>query len=274
MRFSTVLSPLLALIVLEMALPRPLVLAAEPGPGLEVLWSSSSETRSLKSWPELELLRLKSRAVQEQDPITGKISKWNGIPLSRLIDEALEKLTVEQKAQIDLVVFRNAEGGQALVPRYVISRYPLILGTHRQGSRIEGGLTVVVPLTSAPKIQSEGLPLGTYALDKLTLIELTSYSNRFSGLFLKRRTDPAAIRGETMFVRNCISCHSETRGKPLPPVVEARSLASLGHPAATGVPRLSERDARALASYLEAFRSENPRTGTTPRNVAGNVTDS
>ncbi|MCM2323444.1 MAG: cytochrome c [Oligoflexia bacterium] len=223
---------------------------------LEVSWTSSIGTQSLRSWTPAELKTFRLSQAQEKDK-TGKTLKWEGILLSRLVDAALEKLTVEQKAQVDLLVLKNGEGGQAIIPRHVVEKYPLLVAHRKSGKELDSA-TVVVPVSTAPKIQDEGLPLGTYGLAGLSHVELTSYPLRYSSLFLKRRTDPAAIRGEKMFVRNCIACHS---GGPtsLSSNTEARSLASAGHSRIGDVPQLSERDVRALVSYLEAYRVENPR---------------
>ena len=118
-----------------------------------------------------------------------------------------------------------------------------------------------MPWTSKSKIQSENLPIESYFLGDLTHIELSNYRERYGSVFLKRRTDPLAMRGEKLFVQNCVGCHADG-GKPglaeLSGELQARRLVSDGHPAQVkGVPKLGERDRKALVNYLDAFRTEN-----------------
>jgi mono/diheme cytochrome c family protein len=125
----------------------------------------------------------------------------------------------------------------------------------------QGPFYSVAPWTSSPKIAAEGMALDSLFISKVTRIEFSNYREQFSSLFLKRRTDPAAMRGEKFFVQNCLSCHATGPG---PSVVElsgaqkSRSLASVGHPQMKGVPKLGDKEIRSLTSYLEAFHSENP----------------
>ena len=106
----------------------------------------------------------------------------------------------------------------------------------------------------------EGLPVESYFLSEVSRLELSNYSERYSGLFLKRRTDPLAMRGEKIFVQNCITCHST--GK-IPSLTDGadhgaarQKLASGGHPPVKGSPKLNDRDFRALVNYLDAYRAE------------------
>jgi hypothetical protein len=197
--------------------------------------------------------------------------------ISKFVEQALQELPLEQRASVDLLVLRNAAGKEALIPRSLVTHYPLLLAYQKDGKPLEGAegpFAVVVPVATSPKIIREGLPLSAYALSGVTEIEFASYQSRYSGLFLKRRTDPAAIRGEKMYVQTCIGCHGAGRARSLSDVTvsataQVRTVASALHPPATGAPRLTERDLRALVSYLEAFRAESQSVSLIPSQTGG-----
>lgn len=180
--------------------------------------------------------------------------------LADLIVRATEPLGADDRASIDLVVLRNAAGGQALVPRWFVVKYSMLLA---RGGEEGTGLRAVVPWTSQPSSGREGLPVATFFLEGVTEIELGNYRERYGSLFLKRRTDPAAVRGEKLFVQTCVSCHDSGRG---PSVLAANLLEGRWgeilrspalHPGAKGIPSLGDRESRSLASYLEAYREES-----------------
>lgn len=226
---------------------------------LSVSWSVTGPEQELKTWNQAAFGKLKSVSSQEKSPTTGKLTHYKGVLLSQVLEQAMESLPLERKAQVDLLVLKNASGGQVLLPRSVVTKYPVMLA-------LDGDKTsVVMPWTSKSRIMSEDLPIESYFVSDLTRIELSNYRERYQSVFLKRRTDPLAMRGEKIFVQNCVGCHAgdnkpsvaDLSGEP-----QSRRLASDGHPAQVkGVPHLNERDRRALVNYLEAYRSENsPKT--------------
>lgn len=229
------------------------------------LGSGASKT-VLKSWSLSELLSLKSVSSREKDPEGGQLTVWKGVPFSKWFEKVVSELPVEGRARVDLLVLRGAGGEEVLIPRFLITRYPLMLAAFRNGVALKesgGAIQVVVPWSSKPGIQKEGLPLGAYFGFPLREMELTNYESRVGALLLQRRTDPAAIRGEKLFTRNCIVCHQAGKGsaqKGISLLDGGRSLAlaSLDHPKAPGAPELSAQDRRALTSYYNAFRSEKP----------------
>jgi hypothetical protein len=226
---------------------------------LTAVWNpgGGASEQALATWTGAEISKFKRVSSREQDPATGQIVSWSGTSLSGIVEKALSQLPPEKKAQFDLIVARNAQGAQALIPRSIVNKYPLLLGQARDG----GPMTVVVPWTSRSKIRSEELPLQTFFVSGVSRIEFTSYREKYGNLFLKRRTDPAAMRGEKLFVKNCVGCHDGGGKSPLElsAEVHARKLASAGHPAGKDLPKLAERDLRAVVSYLDAYRAENPR---------------
>ena len=255
--------------------------AAVPASGLTVILDAvegalvSTVRHELKRWDIADLSKFKQVSTQEKDPVTGKLANYKGVLLSHVLEQAMESVSPDQKAQVDLVVFRNPAGGQVLVPRSVITKYPVLLGVK------DGKTTLVMPWTSKPRLMQEGLPVVAFFLADVTRVELTNYRERFGNLFLKRRTDPLAMRGEKIFVQNCVSCHATGQGNATLPhspsvadlSVEARAhrLATVGHPVVEGAPKLDERDRRALVNYLDRFRAESASKTAKPEHSSSQV---
>lgn len=233
---------------------------------LTATWEQGGIREEIKAWSLNDLSGLKKVSTQERDPMTGKLSQWNGVLLSQVVDHAMQTMPAERKAQVDLVVLKNTAGGQAFIPRALIVKYPMLLALQRDQKSLGdlGPVYSVVPWTSKTKIQQEGVPLEKFFLPQVTQVELTNYRERYSGLYLKRRTDPAAMRGEKLFVQQCVTCHADRQN---PTILElasgekTREVASAGkHPEVKGTPSLTDKDKRSLKSYLEAYRAENSGT--------------
>jgi mono/diheme cytochrome c family protein len=230
-------------------------IASQARADLTIALSVSGPEQVLKTWDAAALANLKTSASsQEKDPLTGKLTTFKGLLLSHLVEQSMAGVALERKAQVDLLVIKNGAGGQVLLPRSVLTKYPAMLALGGPAPR------VVMPWTSKPKMLKEDLPIESYFVSDVVRIELANYRERYSSVYLKRRTDPLAMKGEKIFVQNCVGCHadgnrpalSELSGEP-----QARKLASDGHPPSVkGVPKLSERDRRALANYLNAYRAE------------------
>jgi hypothetical protein len=264
-------------LVLRPSFSRPVteVLAANEASSpfrLVAVWNEAGLKQDLKSWDLSDLAKFKKIESRERDPLSGKVVQWKGILLSHFIEKALSGLTPENRAHIDLVVLEGSSGTKALIPRAMITKYPVLLALQNSGPdspkslnasdasanfQSRGPVYSVVPWSTKPKILEEGLPLENYFVSNLEKIEFTSYSDRFSGLFLKRRTDPSAMRGEKLFVQNCVSCHTDGDAKVYQ-FGQAGSAASTEHPAMKAALRLSERDKKSLVSYLNAYKAENP----------------
>lgn len=217
--------------------------------------------QELKVWDLAELARLKRSISREKDPKSGKVLRSEGVLLTQLIDQALEKLPLENRAQIDLIVLKNTSGQQAMVPRALMIKYPLLIAFHQDvASKQEyGPLSVVVPWTSRPKILSEDLPLEKFFVSHLAQVELTNYRHQFGALFLKRRTDPKAMRGEKLFVQSCAGCHEAGRTPSLfsaDHLNRAKVFAEKGHPGTTSGVKMNERDRVAILRYAEALHAE------------------
>jgi hypothetical protein len=232
-------------VVVTIGVTAPVGATSPVAPVLSVVWSAAGSEQALKSWDSIGISKLKTVQSHEKDPATGKLTAYRGARLDDVIEQAMAELPVERKAQVDLVIFKNAAGGQVMIPRSVIVKYSGMLA--QQGDQ----LSLVMPWTSKPRIVQEALPVETYSLASVNRVELSNYQERFGALFLKRRMDPLAVRGEKFFVQNCISCHSSS-----PQETASRGLALSEHPTVKGGPKLDSRDRRALTSYLDAYRAE------------------
>jgi mono/diheme cytochrome c family protein len=216
------------------------------------------------TWGELGALRAASSL--EREPGGGEARQWRGPLLGEIIEGAMKDLSVEQRAQIDLIVLRNAGGQQALVPRSFLVKYPMLLAMSRDGKSLgeRGPLYSVPPWTSREaKVAREGLPVETFFLPGVKEVILTNFQTRFGTYFLSRRTDPAAMRGQKLFVQSCATCHAAGQGPELSSLLtpafvsKTRALAAAGsHPSVPGFARPDKKEARALNQYLDAHSAE------------------
>lgn len=231
---------------------------------LKASWNAQGTHRELKSWSLADLSHLHKWSSREKDPVSGKVIKWEGVLMSQIVDQLLKHLPVENQAQIDLIILKNQLGERALIPRSLISSYPLFLAYQWESSSPKdhrGPLYSVVPWSSKPKILKEVLPLEKYFLGQVSQVELTNYRDQYSFLYLKRETDPSAMRGQKFVVQNCVGCHTASPGANLFGLSNSEQIsrfASLGHPSKSAIGPLSERDRRSVVRYLEAHQSENP----------------
>ncbi len=296
--------PVSQLLILSLAASAPVRAAETPGASLRALntvgvsQAATGGPQELKSWSMTELQDHKAHKEMtrhEKDPVSGKVVGFQGVQLSILVDEALKTLTADQRAQIDLVVLKGDKGSQALVPRWFIQKYPVLVALSRDHKTLgeQGPLYSVVPWTSVSKISKEAVPLESFFVAGLQQIEFANYKERFGRYYLKRRSDPAAIRGEKLFVQSCATCHAAgsapgmsltsagaapAGATALAPATaataaaldtsiraaldrlaapaEVQKLGSVGHPAVPGMSKLSDREIRSLSSYFDAFRAE------------------
>lgn len=223
-------------------------IAADAGsPVLKAVFAVG-QAQTLRTWDIAALKKLKQVASQEKDPHSGVMAFYQGPLLSAVIDEAMSSLPPEKRAQVDLVILKGSQGEQALIPRGFIVKYPFLLSFNKE----KNGLNSAAPSTSHPKLSKEGAPLGTFFLAGVDQIELTNYQDRYGPYYLKRRTDPAAIRGEKFYMQNCLGCHSTGAG-PAPARLEKWSA---DHSKVRGLAKLGDKEMKSLMSYLLARQSE------------------
>lgn len=243
---------------------------SNPAYRLTATWTGAgpSSNHEIKGWSLQELSQgFKKTISRERDPATGKLVKWEGVLLSSFVDKALEALPIEGRAQVDLIVLHGQNGRRALLPRAFVSKYPVLLAfrgeslTHSGEAADRGPVYSVVPWSSKPRIMNEDLPLESFFVSKITRVEFTNYREQYNSLYLKRRTDPSAMRGEKLFVQNCVNCHTGGQGPSLSGIVNeggVKRFASTGHPPIKAGLKLTDRDRQSIIRYLNAHREENP----------------
>ncbi|OFZ18021.1 MAG: hypothetical protein A2X94_04540 [Bdellovibrionales bacterium GWB1_55_8] len=230
---------------------------------VSVVWGAQGAPYQLYTFDFNALSKeLKTGSSKEEDPATGKVVRWSGVLLQGVIDRSLRDVAIESKARVDLIILKSRSGKEAVIPRSLVTKFPVLLATSREGTSLKG-LHSVIPWTSKSKVRVEKLPIGSFFLEDVVQIELANFQGRFQPFFLKRRTDPSALRGENLFLRNCVACHTDAGRSILSDLAsesKSRSLAS-GHPTIRGFTPLSERDQRAIQSYFYSFRAENAQQG-------------
>jgi mono/diheme cytochrome c family protein len=256
--------------VLSLALG--LTIAALAGPesalaaDLRVAQEVAGQRQELRVFTLAELAALKVASSSERDRGGGEARQWRGPLLGEIIEGAMKELSVEQRAQIDLVVLRGGNGQQALVPRSFLVKYPMLLAMIRDGKPLgdRGPLYSVPPWTSREaKVAREGLPVETFFVPGVKEVILTNFQTRFGTYFLSRRTDPAAMRGQKLFVQSCATCHAAGQGPELSSLLtpafvsKTRALAAAGaHPTVPGFAKPDKKEGRALNQYLDAHSAE------------------
>lgn len=232
------------------------------GHRLSIVFRDGGAEQELKSWTVAELSKGKQTSSQEKDPASEKIARWKGPLLGPMIETALAQVPLEKRAQVDLIILKGNAKSEAVIPRSFVVKYPLLLAVGGElGER--GPLFSVAPWTSRGKaIEKEELPVLTYFVPGLQRVELTNSHEKFGYVYLRKRTDPIALRGEKRFVQSCLACHGTGRAPTLTDLsneTHSRALASTGHPKIKGAPDLDERERRSLQTYLEAIRAESAR---------------
>lgn len=206
-------------------------------------------------WDVARVSALPQKKLSEKAPGSKELKTWTGIHLRDLIEETAGKLPPEKNAEVDLVVVEDSLGKKAMIPRSFVNKYGVIL-SHNATE----GWSVVPPWTSDKKAQKERLPLETFYMGSVNRITLTNYRNLYGErLFLKRRTDPLAMRGEKIFVQTCMGCHFQNaKAKPdeMAGKIQASYSIEKPHSPVAGFPDLDEKDWRALRIYTKASQEE------------------
>jgi len=181
-----------------------------------------------------------------------------GPRLSALVEQAMAGLTAEDRSRIDLVILKGEGKGegdrrQVWIPRSYVSKGPLVV------VQSESRFKTVLPADPRPGPAAAELPLAAFEIENLTRVELANYQERLAGLLLQRRTDPAAMRGEKLFIQNCMACHSDSSAKWKGlggALAQTLGAGIQKHVTAPGVRPLDDRSSRALVSYWNAWLSE------------------
>jgi len=86
----------------------------------------------------------------------------------------------------------------------------------------------------------------------VTNIILTSYQDEYAEFRLQKRTDPSAMRGEKLFLQNCISCHADKKSMN----IKSTSLNGIQTHSPFGFEVFSKRDIRSIDRYIDLYRKQ------------------
>lgn len=235
---------------------------------LQVQWDApgGSAPTVLKTFTLSELQARKWSVLNEKDPLSPKkeVAKFQGLSLAALVEEATKSLTAAERSTTDLVILKTRHSAEISLPKAFLVKYPQIQVAFKRNSLSlgEDAPRIILPATSNAKIQKENILLEPMFITQLASVTLTSYERRSNGFFLTRRTDPAAMRGEKLFLQNCISCHAQKEAvlTHLTAAEKIEKVAQGEHPVVPGnhgFQSLFDKKAlRSLVSYLAAFRFE------------------
>ena len=232
---------------------------------LQIAWEppTSATPQVLKDYSPEELAKRKEATLTEADPLAkDEKAKFLGPSLSALVQDTTKSLSAADRATTDLVVLKTRTGKEALMPKAFLVKYPQIqLALKRNGQPLgPEAPRVVLPASTNAKIRKEGILLAPLFVSELSEITLTSYEKRFGRFILTRRTDPAAMRGEKLFLQNCVACHSQPGAvtSSLASAEKIEKVAGGSHPEIAGLRELKslfdKKATRSLSSYLEAFK--------------------
>ena len=182
----------------------------------------------------------------EQKDLNEKMVHWRGVLLSEVVEKLLEPLTSDKKARIDLLRLGASDGSFVYMPRSLAIKYPILLGYKDLEGEKDKSLSLVLPVSTHPRIFQEGLFIDSYSLKAINSVQLTSYEERFKKFFLKRRTDPVALGGEKAFIIKCSGCHDP----------ESKRTGSLSVSQAKRP--LTKQEKKGIERYIQVFNDENP----------------
>lgn len=214
---------------------------------------TSKEIKDLLRWNGEPIETLKFKTQQSFDPQTQEKFKTHGVVLSEFVNVVLQKLPLEARAVVDLVVVIDQQNRKVEIPRSFINRHPLFLAK-KQTTATKWFLFLPA---AEEKVKQEVLPVERYRVDGVQQVLLTSYSRYYSKRFFsKQQTDPALARGEKRFVQTCLACHALDAegmdpGKKLLPT-NLSQFQMAGHPAVRAMPAFNLLDQRAVEKFARA----------------------
>lgn len=238
---------------------------ADVAAALQIAWErpNSPAPQVLKEYAVTDLEARKLVSISENDPLAkGAPAQFSGLSLATLVDEATKGLTAADRSDADLVVLKTRAGREVLMPKAFLVKYPQIQVSFRKNGQSLGadGPRVVLPATTNAKIRKENVLLEPMFVSELAAVTLSSYEKRYGMFILKKRTDPAAMRGEKLYLQNCVACHRQpdAAGSVIGSTERIKSVTEGAHPTIPGNPGFKsifdKKSVRSLESYLEAFR--------------------
>ncbi len=213
-------------------------------------------------------------SFRELDPSTGARVSWRGIPWVPFIEGALSQLTPEDRTQIDLLAVSSTERPREtiLIPRWLVVKYSPWIALERDGKPIAP--TIVFPWSTRATLSREEVPALSFLVKSVGKVTLTGTRAQYASMVLLRRTDPVALRGEKLFLKNCMACHSAGFARQRGPAPAVRELAASqsgipGHRSLRGLAHLDTPARRALVKYIDALVEEGGGGDASKRWVTG-----
>jgi hypothetical protein len=199
---------------------------------LEVTLLTQSGSQILKSWSleELKSLVKHNREISAQRLI---------------IDESTKNLSLNDRADVDLISLYGPKGVAARIPRFMIWRGFLKL-------ELDHG-----SLNSKSESNRLLVPAEFFRVVGIQKIELSKTSIIYPGTKLRLRTNPAASRGEKLFTQSCLACHGLGAAPKLAVAdLTQGALEQFNTKHKTWFMSLDAKAMRGLAAYRDALASE------------------
>jgi len=237
---------------------------------LKVFWKMGAQSKQLKSWTLTELLNWKLDQKREKVPQESSVALWEGVDFNKLIDVALEGVTLHERGEIDLVLLKGQDNKVITVPRSFIRKFSFLLAIKKNGKPLTAPYAPffsVVPVSSLSagdkrKLDEEIYPLHLFSVTGIKEITFTRVQDQYGSLFLRRKTNPLALRGERVFVWNCNTCHAMDKVSPDPrwsKAIESSELFKTHKNKGLILPDFNRLDRLGLIAYFEQHQKENPK---------------
>jgi hypothetical protein len=177
-------------------------------------------------------------------------SKSKDIPLQAWFDATTVGINLTDRADVDLMTFYGKNpSAVARVPRYMMVRDWIRL-------RYDSKLGYSLRVTGRAKID---LPVEVFQIQDIQSVQLANHKLVYKGISLNVRTNPAASRGEKLFLQNCLSCHATPRTQTIEPLSLITKLTADHLSKHTAIHStalktgLTPKDIRGLEAYRDAL---------------------
>lgn len=228
-----------------------LILAAQQGYASSVDVTKVNVTKENEPQIEVSVLTtpLKDKVITptEQHWWSDLFRKKTEIPVQEWLEKVTRGLDLNDRAEIDILTMSNADGSQIVrVPRFMVVRKKVFLKL--QNDQHQMRLSLI--WKNAESYRKN--------LNAITKIQLAHHRFVYPDTWQFSRTNPAASRGEKIFVQNCLSCHSVPGAKPLSPQQIPEHISENFDRQHSSVHqlKLDAKEARGLEVYKESFSKE------------------
>lgn len=148
------------------------------------------ESQELQTWAESEL-----QEEFELEAIPGADGdREEGYSLEKILEITMEThMTLPERSRVDWLVLKTSEGPKMMVSAGLLRR----------------DWSLYLPGSGEVRFARDGEPLPLERLESLSIreIEVGSIAAQFPTAQLRRRSNPALLRGEKYFMQTCLACH-------------------------------------------------------------------